>query len=352
MPLLDEMKTRLNAKIAQAPTPYQQLIYFADVHYVAGGDNAGFEKILGQIASQEKEQTLCVLIGGDLVDRGSIQNYNAFVDRCNRFYNETDIPIIPTMGNHEFYGVSPKGSELDRYKQYIGNANFPIEISDKGLPDSLTIVAFNDAKPRKPVREQIPDRANNCSTITKDYHVFYFRDNYIHLDPKAPEKYSHFTQYLDQSRGNHVIVTMHVPPRKNPLPQMLDQFIQREFAYCVAHNPVISMDGLKTYYRDLWMLVHGNSNWSNYLDSTQMFIDEVKNRRKVELILTGHVHTYYTFPLSEADHKLDVVVSGGGGNHSARSYTTTHPVTRYHYMRIQYDMALNRFVYSKVDAGN
>jgi predicted MPP superfamily phosphohydrolase len=352
MPLLNEMITRLNTRIAQAQAPYQQLIYFADVHYDSSLDNAGFEKILVKIAAEEKEQTICVLIGGDLVDSGSGQNYTAFSARCNRFFSETGIPIIPTMGNHEFYGVTPKGSELTRYNQYIGNANFPIEISNRGLPDSLTIVAFNDAKPRKPAKVQIPDRSNSCKTITKDYHVFYFRDNYIHLDPKAPDKYSHFTQYLDQSQGNHILVTMHVPPRKNPLPQMLDQFIQREYDACVASNPVISMDDLKMYYRDLWMLVHGNSDWSNYLDSTQMFVDEVKNRRKVELILTGHVHSYYTFPLSEADHRLDVVVSGGGGNHSARSYTPTHPVTKYHYIKVQYDQTLNRFVYSKVDAGN
>jgi len=352
MPLLDSMKAKLNSRIAHAPNPFQQLIYFADVHYNTSRDNGGFEKILEQIAAEEKDKTLCVLIGGDLVDSGSGQNYTAFCARCERFYVETGIPVIPAMGNHEFYGVSPKGSELTRYKQYIGDANFSIEISNKGMPDSLTIVAFNDAKPRKPAKVQIPDRSNHCNTITKDWHVFYFRDNYIHLDPMAPEKYSHFTQHLNESQGNHILVTMHVPPRKNPLPQMLDQFIQREYADCVAQNPVISMDNLKTYYRDLWMLVHGNSDWSNFLDSTQMLVDELKNRGKVELVLAGHVHTYYTFSLSEANHRLDVVVSGGGGNRSARTYTPTHPVTRYHYMRIQYDSVINRFVYTKVDAGN
>ena len=291
-------------------------------------------------------------MGGDLVDKGSDLNYTAFVNRCNQFFQETGIPIIPTMGNHEFYGVTPKGSEIARYKKYIGSTNFPLDISSQGLPDSLTVVAFNDAKPRKPVKLKIPDRVHSCNTISRDYHVFYFRDNYIHLDPLAPDKFSHFPDYLNQSKGNHIIVTMHVPPRKDPLPVTLDQLIQSEYAYCVSQNPVISMPNLKMYYRDLWMLVHGNSNWSFNLDSTQLFVNEVKNRRKVELILTGHVHTYYHFPLMEANHPLDVVISGGGGNTSAQAISASQPVTKYHYIQVKYDSILGRFIYIKVDAGN
>lgn len=352
MPLLDDMIARLNVKIQNAPAPYPQFIFFADVHYDASTSNSGFEQVLNKIAAQEKNNTLFILIGGDLVDKGSSANYTAFINRCNQFYNETNIPIIPTIGNHEFYGVSPKDTEIQRYKQYIGSVNFPLEISNKGLPDSLSVVAFNDAKPRKPVKIKIPDRAHNCNTITRDRHVFYFRENYIHLDPLAPEKFSHFPQYLNQSKGNHIIVTSHVPPRKNPLATTLDELIQSEYAFCVSKNPVISMPNLKSYYRDLWMLVHGNSQYSYNLDSTQMYVDEIKNRQKVELLLTGHVHTYYHFALTEANHPLEVVISGGGGNHSAQAISASQPVTKYHYLQIKYDTALQRYYHIKVDAGN
>jgi predicted MPP superfamily phosphohydrolase len=352
MPLLDDMIKRLNARIAGALSPYPQFIFFSDVHYRTDTSNAGFEKVLSQISAQEKDSTLFILIGGDLVDKGSDANYTAFVNRCNRFFLDTGIPIIPTMGNHEFYGVSPNETEIQRYRKYIGNANFPVEISAQGLPASLTVVAFNDAKPRKPVKLKIQDRANNCKTITRDRHVFYFRDNYIHLDPLAPEKFSHFPEYLNQSRGEHIVVTSHVPPRKTPLPETLDALIQKEYAHCVSQNPVISMSKLKSYYRDLWMLVHGNSDYSYNLDSTQMLVNEIKNRQKVELVLTGHVHTYYTFPLAEANHPLQVVISGGGGNKSAQAITSSQPVTKYHYIQVKYDATLRRFYHIKVDAGN
>jgi hypothetical protein len=137
------------------------------VHYPT--NNTGFDRVLDQIAAKEINDTMCVVIGGDLVDKGTTKNYDGFVARCEKFFNDTKIPVIPGIGNHEFYGVSSKGTEIDRYRQKIGRVNFPIEISDKGLPKSLTLVAFNDAKPRKPVKISIPDRSNNCSTITQDY---------------------------------------------------------------------------------------------------------------------------------------------------------------------------------------
>lgn len=47
------------------------------------------------------------------------------------------------------------------------------------------------------------------------------------------------------SASRHIIVTMHVPPRKDPLPAMLDAFIEEEYAACLRKNPVITMAGLK-----------------------------------------------------------------------------------------------------------
>ena len=347
------MIERLNARINDASTPYEQFIFLSDVHYSTTSSNAGFEKILTQIQNLEINKTLFILIGGDMIDKGNIQNYTAFIDICNQFYAQTGIPIIPTMGNHEFYGVSANTNEISRYKKYMGSTNYPLEISNKGLKDSLTVVAFNDAKPHKLEKISYPDigKGKNCAKKTNTKHLFYFPHNYIHYSSLAPKNFSHFPDYLNNSQGNHIIVTMHVPPRKDPLPTMLDQFIQDEYAACIKANPIITMKDLKTYYRNLWMLVHGNST-ADKNDSTQWFVDEIKNRKKVELVLMGHVHTYFPFLLSEANHNLQCVISGGGGNNSARTYDSAYPVTKYHYMRIKYDTNLGRFVYQKVNAGN
>lgn len=352
MPLLNTMIERLNTRINRAAAPYAQFIYFADVHYKFDASNSGFEKILNQIKTLEMDKTLFILIGGDMIDNGKTQNYSSFIDRCNSYYLETGIPIIPTMGNHEFYSVEPNVDEISRYRYYMGNINYPLDIPAKGLGDSLRVVAFNDAKPHKTEKISYPNisKGKNCTTQKKTKHLFYFPFSYINLTSTAPEKYSHFPDYLETS-AHHVIVTMHVPPRKDPLPAMLDSFIQNEYAACLKVNPIISMPVLKTYYRNLWMLVHGNST-TNKNDSTQWFVDEIKKRGKVELVLMGHVHTFYPFPLLEANHDLQLVISGGGGNNSASAYSTAYPVTKYHYMRVKYDAGVNRFVYEKVDAGN
>jgi hypothetical protein len=258
MPLLNVMTERLNDKINSASAPYAQFIYLADVHFKSDSSNSGFEKILSQIKTLEKDNTLFILIGGDMIDNGKVQNYTAFINRCNAFYLETGIPIIPTMGNHEFYSVEPNVDEISRYRTYMGSINYPLDIPAKGLGDSLRVVAFNDAKPHKTEKIHYPNISKNCVTQTNTKHLFYFPSSYIHLTKSAPEKYSHFPDYLNTTL-NHVIVTMHVPPRKDPLPATLDAFIEEEFAACLKVNPVISMKDLKTYYRNLWMLVHGNS---------------------------------------------------------------------------------------------
>lgn len=351
MPLLNTMTERLRQRISQADLPYSQFIYLADVHYEHGSSNRGFDKILSQITEQERKNTLFILVGGDLVDSGSEENYKAFVDRCNRFYEETKgsgttgIPIIPCMGNHEFYGVQPKNTELATYKKWIGSVNFPLDIPVQGLGHSLRIVAFNDAKPHQLENFSIPNPKENCSARKKRKHLFYFPYNYIRLSDKAPEKYSHFPDYLTTD-AHHIIVTMHVPPRKDPLPRMLDAFIEKEYAACL---PVKSMGKLKEYYRNLWMLVHGNST-ADKTDSTEWFISEIKKHQKVEMVLMGHVHTFYPYIIPEIGN-VRMVISGGGGNRSASAYDPTHPVTKYHYLRIKYDANTSRFVYEKVDAG-
>ncbi|MDP4109399.1 MAG: metallophosphoesterase [Bacillota bacterium] len=352
MPLLNEMTDRLRARIDAAQTPYDHFVYFADVHYKSGTSNSGFEKILNRI-SQEKDGTLFILIGGDMIDSGSVANYTAFIERCNAFFNQTGIPVIPTMGNHEFYGVNANVDEISRYKQYMGEINFPLSIPGRGLGDSVSVVAFNDAKPHKLEKIIYPNISQSCVNRSNTKHLFYFPHNYIRLSALAPEKYSHFPDYLNSAgaASNHILVTMHVPPRKNPLENMLDTFIRNEYSHCLLVNPVISLSALQSYYRNLWMLVHGNST-ADKNDSTQWFVDEIKNRSKVELILMGHVHTYYTFALTEANHNLQMVISGGGGNNSAQTYDNAQPVTKYHYIRVRYDAALNRFITSKVDVGN
>lgn len=352
MALLNTMIQRLSSRVSGAQTPYDHFIYFADVHYKSNTLNTGFEKILTQI-SQEKDSTLFILIGGDMIDSGSVANYTAFVNRCNQFYNQTGIPIIPTMGNHEFYGVNAGVNEISRYKQYMGEINFPLTIPASGLGDSVSIVAFNDAKPHKLEKIIYPNISKGCVNRSNTKHLFYFPHNYIRFSSLAPEKYSHFPDYLNSAsaNSNHIIVTMHVPPRKNPLSNMLDTFIRNEYSHCLAVNPVISPSALQAYYRNLWMLVHGNST-ADKNDSTQWFVDQIKNRSKVELVLMGHVHTYYTFPLTEANHNLQMVISGGGGNNSAQTYDNAQPVTKYHYIRVKYDAGLNRFVTNKVDVGN
>ena len=197
----------------------------------------------------------------------------------------------------------------------MGSVNYPLEISNKGLKDSVTVIAFNDAKPHKLEKISYPDigKNKNCAKKTNTKHLFYFPNNYIVESSLAPEKFSHFPDYLKNSQGNHIIVTMHVPPRKDPLPSMLDKFIQDEYAKCIKANPIITMKDLKTYYRNLWMLVHGNST-ADKNDSTKWFVDAIKNstnRKKVELLLMGHVHTFYPFPLPEANQNLQCVISGG-----------------------------------------
>ena len=350
MPFLDTMTERLRQRVLSAAAPYQQFIYFADVHYKNNTPNAGFERILTQVG-HERSRTLFILIGGDMVDKGSGANYAAFISRCNGYFRDTGIPIIPTMGNHEFYGVPADEDETGWYKQYMGDTNFPLEIPKEGLGDSLTVVAFNGAKPHKLEKIVYPDISKDCINRTNTKHLFYFPHSYIRFSKLAPEKYSRFPLYLDTAKGNHIIVTTHVPPRKDPLPKMLDTFVDAEYAQCLAVNPVITPGALRTYYRNLWMLVHGNST-ADKNDSTQWFADEIKDRQKVELVLMGHVHTYYTFPLAESNHDLQMVISGGGGNSSAQTYDSAFPVTKYHYMRVSYHPALNRFVTQKVDAGN
>lgn len=350
MPMLDDMIVRLNQRIANASAPFPQFVYLADVHYDITKSNSGFEKILTQI-SAEKDWTLFILIGGDLVNSGSNANYTAFRNRCNAYYQQTGIPIIPTMGNHEFYSVPASIDEIAQYRNYMGAINFPLELPQKALGDSLTVVAFDDAKPHKLQKISYPDISNHCVTKQNTIHLFYFPFNYIHLNPLAPNMFSHFPDYLDNAQGNHILVTSHVPPRKDPLPAMLNNFVQSEYSACLKVNPVISMSNLKTYYRNLWMLVQGNST-ADKNDSTQWYADEIKNRTKVELLLAGHVHTYFPFRLAEANHDLQIVISGGGGNSSASTYDPVYPVTKYHYLKISYSPNQNRFVYTKVDAGN
>lgn len=352
MALLDVMVDRLYHRIDEASHAFPQFIYFADVHYQKGGKNDGFDKVLSQIQKQEKTETLFVLIGGDMIDAGSEENYSAFIERCEQFYQDTTspdkcgIPIIPTMGNHEFYGVKPKNTEIETYKGFMGDVNFPLDIPAEGLGDTLRIVAFNDAMPRKYKKIKMPDigKGKNCATKVKDKHLFYFPDAYIHLSKTAPKKYSHFPEFL-KTEANHIIVTSHVPPRKDPLLGMLDSFIENEYTACLKKNPVISLKKLKDYYRDLWMLVHGHSE-ATQNDSTQWFIDTLSTSSKVELVLMGHVHTYYPFTVPEID-KVQMVISGGGKG--SKTYSSKYPVANHHYLRVKYDVTTNRFVYEKVD---
>jgi predicted phosphodiesterase len=350
MPLLNTMLKRLNDRINEAGSPYSQIIFMADVHYRYDSANTGFEKILDQIKSNERDKTLFILIGGDSVDSGSDKNYTAFINRCEKFYketkpaeNKTGIPIIPVIGNHEFYGVQKKNTEIQTYKSYIGSVNFPLDIPVKGLGHSLRVVAFNDAKPRKGEKFSFPDPSNGCASQTQQKHLFYFPYSYIQYSKTAPEKYSGFPDYL-KTNAHHIIVAMHVPPRKDPLPTMLDKYIRKRFANCVKKKDV--MNKILEYYRNLWMLVHANST-PDKNDSTQWFIDEIKKSNKVELVLMGHVHTYYPFVIPEVSN-VQMVISGGGGKGS-RPYSDEYPVSLYHYLRIKYDESKKRFVYQKVD---
>lgn len=349
MPLLDDMIKHLKTRIANASKPYSQYVYFADVHYKAKSKNTGFKKILAKI-KKEKNDTLLILIGGDLVDGGTDANYKAFVKECKTFYGQTKIPIIPTMGNHEFYSVKSGTTALKQYEKYIGKQNFRIEISKKGLLDSLSIIAFNDAKPNKLESIKVPTKS--CTWKNKDKHLFYFPYNYIKYSSQAPEKYSHFPDYLKAAKGKHIAIVSHVPLRKKPLVDMLDNYIKKTFSKCTnVPNPPTTLADLITYYRNLWMLVHGNSTIDKN-DSTQWFLDAIKNRKKVQLVLMGHVHTYYPFSLNEGNHKIQFVISGGGGNSSCTTYDSNHPVDKYHYIKVKYDTTKKKFVTNKVNVSN
>lgn len=339
MTLFSDMKIKLDARVAGAKTPYPCFVFLADSHYVSGADNSGFTKILNQAAG---ENPLFILIGGDLVNSSWTKNYQDFIQECNTYTANTNIPVIPTMGNHEFY--HPKGQKnppnpLNLYHQYMGPANFRLEIAAGGLEDTLTVVAFNDAEPELPgKKEAIPDRKDlACSLIfeKKDWHIFEFSRQYLNSK-------SHFIDNLNNSQGNHIITTMHVPPRLNPLATAADQKVAQEWPYCASPK----IDELIKYHRDLWMLVHGNST-PDKNDATQWFVDVINNRSKVEMVMTGHVHTYYPFQRTEG-HLVQYVVSGGGGNNTASPFPG-YPVTKYHYIKVKYDEAANRFVHEKVD---
>ncbi len=357
MQLLDTMKERLAKRVSSAGKPYKQFIYLADIHFKADGNNAGFEEILHRIA-EEKDDTLFVLLGGDMVETGSRENYEAFIERCERFYRETGegVPIIPTVGNHELYGVEEGINAEGRYSGYMGDMNFAIHIAARGLGASVSIVAFADAKPRVLERAKSPNQKSQCEGRPNSRHLFYFPHGYIRL-PKHPSdadkrRYSNFPGFLDaaEKASGHILVTMHVPPRKDPLPRMLNAFVENGYACCLEQNPTISMKDLKKYYRNLGMLVHGNST-ADKNDSTQWFADEISSRKKVEMVLMGHVHTYYPFTLPGAE-RIQMVISGGGGNNTAMTYDPGHPVTTWHYLRVMYSMSKKRFIYAKVDAGS
>jgi hypothetical protein len=357
MAFFDEMTDHLKQRIdnsVEAAKPYEQFVFLSDIHYVPNKDpnkenNPGFEAILQQIY-KERDKTLFVLLGGDMINYGYQDYYNAFMKRCRQFYNDTmdgpggtGVPIIPSMGNHEYYTDLTIDKSLPRYNEKIGKSNYSIEIPEAALKASLTLITFRDSMPRIDHKIAIPNFKNNCVNQNKDYHLFQFPHSYIEYNPKDPGKYSKFPTFLKEAQGKHIIVTMHVPPRKNPLANLLDTVINEEYGPCATGK---ALGKIRAYYRDLWTLVHEKST----ADSTQWFIDCIKDDTRVELVLAGHVHTYYPFLLpkpAETNHTLEIVIDGCGGNKSAMTFDPNYPVSdnnnNYNYIMVKYDAVQKRF---------
>jgi|GEM_PF-2151236 len=339
MILFSYMYERLKERMSMCTT-YPCFIFFADTHFridKPGWDNSGFHQVLDKAAL---ESPLFILIGGDLIDNGKDENYQAFIELCINYTITTGIPIIPIIGNHHYYQVT---NPLNKYHHYIGPANFRLEI-EGGLSDTLTIVGFNDAQPyRQGTSGNIPDmKDKTCTKMWKkfDWHLFDFSAKYLNQD-------SHFVDNLDNSQGNHIIVSMHVPPRLNPLASALYGKIKEEYPYCAGTK---LLQKLIKYYRDLWMLVHSNST-TDKGNSTKLFVDTIQKRNKVEMVMTGHVHTYYWFSRLDG-HQIDYVISGGGGNNNQVGSLQGFPVTKRHYIKVVFNPDSQRFEHQKINAGN
>jgi len=339
MILFSYMYERLKERMSTGIT-YPCFIFFADTHFridKPDWDNSGFYHVLNKVAL---ESPLFILIGGDLIDNGKDENYQAFIELCINYTITTGIPIIPIIGNHNYYQVT---NPLYKYHQYIGPDNFRLEI-EGGLPDTLTIVGLNDAQPyRQVASDNIPDmKDNTCTKIWRksNWHLFDFSHECLNQD-------SNFVDNLDNSQGNHIIVSMHVPPRLNPLTSALDGKIEKEYPHYAGTK---KLEELVTYYRDLCMLVHGNST-TDKNDSTKWFVDTIQQSNKVEMVMTGHVHTYYWFSRLHG-HQIDYVISGGGGNNNQVGSLKGFPVTKRHYIKVFFNPYSQRFEHQKINAGN
>lgn len=339
MILFSYMYQKLKERMSTG-TSYPCFVFFADTHFRVDKpdwNNSGFQQVLDKAAL---ETPLFILIGGDLIDNGKDINYQKFIAVCVNYTITTGIPIIPIIGNHHYYQVI---NPLTTYHQYIGPSNFRLEI-ESGLADTLTIVGFNDAQPYRPgTSSDIADtKDKTCTKIWRksDWHLFNFSCKYLNQE-------SHLITNLDNSQGNHIIVSMHVPPRLNPLANALDEKIKKEYPFCAGTK---KLPELTKNYRNLWMLVHGNSI-TDTSNATKWFVDTIRHRNKVEMVMTGHIHTYYWFSKFNG-HQIDYVISGGGGNDNQVGSLSGFPVTKRHYIKVFFNPTTQRFEHQKVDVGN